>query len=1011
VDIKTKINKLITETGSLGVLNIDGENFVRVVVEGAGSSNTIVVSARLVGQSDFTVLKEITGSANEKVKVVTYEEIKIECTVFEATSSFVKVIASSFNEASGSAIEIDVPAGDKITEIETLSLISSDSTVIISGNNSSKTIDLKVNLNLDDVLEYDSLANFPVIGESKTLYVARDTEKIYRYSGSIYVEVSPSQVTSVNSQTGDVILTKSDIGLSNVDNTSDINKPISTLTQLALDSKEDLSNKSDNSLLGTSSTLYPTQKAVKEYTDNSVSTLASLKQDNLISGTNIKTVNGESLLGSGDLVLAGGAVDSVNGQTGIVVLTKSDIGLSNVDNTSDLNKPISTATQLALDGKYDASNPAGYITLAEVPSAAVTSVNAKTGDVILNKSDIGLSNVDNTSDADKPISNATQLALDAKQDTLVSSTNIKTINGESLLGSGNLTISGGSVNSVNGEVGDVVLDKADLGLSNVDNTSDADKPISTATQLALDDKYDIPTGTPLQYLKGDGTLGDVIPKSRTLVSDVFNNTGSSIPKMTVVYINGGQGDMPTIALAQANSENSSSKTFAITAQAIANMTLGQAVVSGALTGLNTTVFGAVEGSTLYLSPTFPGGITAIKPSAPNHIVSVGKLVRVHLNEGVIEVAIQNGYELEELHDVAISSVQDDQFLKYEQSSQLWVNHTLTKSDVGLSNVDNTSDLDKPISTATQTALDGYVKIDGNTVELAIGTTTDNNVSISRNGDVRLNLQSSTSLISGPEVVLNSTSTISLNANTIFTKKQITFYAANSTDPIQLNGFDIFDYVGQGNPNQTSSVYINSGSVTDSYITTNTLNVPSGEISINSGSVNQGLGSSGNVIIRTGDSQNSTSGNILLETGLAPSSTKGNVVISANEIQVNNSRITSLSNPVASSDASTKQYVDNSIASIYSNVTISALNIDWTLGTTFYKSINTNSTFTFSNVVPGKTITVVIFNSSASGITVTFPSVRSQANAFELVIASNRANVYVFTSVNGFVYASSIAEVN
>lgn len=57
----------------------------------------------------------------------------------------------------------------------------------------------------------------------------------------------------------------------------------------------------------------------------------------------------------------GGAVSSVNGQTGVVVLTKSDIGLDQVDNTSDLAKPISTATQAALDAKmtrtvYDTQN-------------------------------------------------------------------------------------------------------------------------------------------------------------------------------------------------------------------------------------------------------------------------------------------------------------------------------------------------------------------------------------------------------------------------------------------------------------------------------------------------------------------------------------------------------------------------------------------------------------------------------------------------------------------------------
>jgi hypothetical protein len=61
----------------------------------------------------------------------------------------------------------------------------------------------------------------------------------------------------------------------------------------------------------------------------------------------------------------GGAVSSVNGQTGAVVLVKGDIGLGNANNTSDANKPISTAVQTALDGKQDAGSnnsyfPAGF---------------------------------------------------------------------------------------------------------------------------------------------------------------------------------------------------------------------------------------------------------------------------------------------------------------------------------------------------------------------------------------------------------------------------------------------------------------------------------------------------------------------------------------------------------------------------------------------------------------------------------------------------------------------------
>jgi len=70
--------------------------------------------------------------------------------------------------------------------------------------------------------------------------------------------------------------------------------------------------------------------------------------------------------------------------------TKSEVGLANVDNTSDANKPISTATQTALNGKAASSH-------THTPA------------------EVGLGNVNNTSDAAKPISTATQTALDGKE--------------------------------------------------------------------------------------------------------------------------------------------------------------------------------------------------------------------------------------------------------------------------------------------------------------------------------------------------------------------------------------------------------------------------------------------------------------------------------------------------------------------------------------------------------------------------------------------------------------------
>ena len=115
--------------------------------------------------------------------------------------------------------------------------------------------------------------------------------------------------------------------------------------------------------------------------------------------------------------------------TGTVAgVSKAMVGLGNVDNTSDANKPISTATQTALDGKQplDADLTAiaaltattdNFMVAAASAWASRTPAQAKTS-LALVKGDVGLGNVDNTSDANKPVSTATQTALDGKANTL-----------------------------------------------------------------------------------------------------------------------------------------------------------------------------------------------------------------------------------------------------------------------------------------------------------------------------------------------------------------------------------------------------------------------------------------------------------------------------------------------------------------------------------------------------------------------------------------------------------------
>lgn len=102
---------------------------------------------------------------------------------------------------------------------------------------------------VDDVLEGDNLAAFPTTGERGKIYVALDTNKQYRWSGSAYVQITSGAVDSVNGKTGIVQLVKADIGLGNVDNTSDASKPISTATQNALNAKLDASAYTANDVL------------------------------------------------------------------------------------------------------------------------------------------------------------------------------------------------------------------------------------------------------------------------------------------------------------------------------------------------------------------------------------------------------------------------------------------------------------------------------------------------------------------------------------------------------------------------------------------------------------------------------------------------------------------------------------------------------------------------------------------------------------------------------------------
>jgi hypothetical protein len=236
---------------------------------------------------------------------------------------------------------------------------------------------------------------------------------------------------------------KTALALNNVDNTSDANKPVSSATQSALNAK----------------------------------------QDTLVSGTNIKTVNGTSVLGSGNIAISsavawGGVTGTLSNQTDLQTA---------LDGKVDENSAITGATKTKIT--YDAK---GLVTAgADATTADIASSTDKR--YVTDAQLVVVGNTSGTNTGDNATNSQYSGLAASKQDTLVSGTNIKTINSTSLLGSGNVAVeptitATTSADYYRGDKTFATLNKAAVGLGNVDNTSDANKPVSTATQTALDAK-------------------------------------------------------------------------------------------------------------------------------------------------------------------------------------------------------------------------------------------------------------------------------------------------------------------------------------------------------------------------------------------------------------------------------------------------------------------------------------------------------------------------------------------
>lgn len=184
--------------------------------------NTADTAKNVLSASKLTIARTINGVSFDGTANIT---------VADST----KVVANSAITA-GTSTKVTYDAKGLVTAGTSLSasdIPSLDASKITSGVINAARLPSYV----DDVIEGANLAAFPVTGETGKIYIALDTNKTYRWSGSAYVYITSGAVDSVAGKTGVVTLVKGDVGLGNVDNTSDIGKPISTAAQIAFDTK------------------------------------------------------------------------------------------------------------------------------------------------------------------------------------------------------------------------------------------------------------------------------------------------------------------------------------------------------------------------------------------------------------------------------------------------------------------------------------------------------------------------------------------------------------------------------------------------------------------------------------------------------------------------------------------------------------------------------------------------------------------------------------------------------
>lgn len=190
-----------------------------------------------------------------------------------------------------------------------------------------------------------------------------------------------------------------------------------------------------------------------------------------------------------------------------------------------------------------------------------------------------------------------------------------------------------------------------------------------------DSTYSGGVGT-MRWNLTDGTLdlgllgGNVtLQLGQESVQRVKHADNSGLVQGRVVYLVGSDGTNPTVRYARANTDLTSANTFGVMTEDATGGSKAFCTTFGLVRNINTN--NLTEGGLVWLSKDTAGAMTAVRPTAPNHGVEIGFCIRKHATQGVVFVTVQNGYELNELHDVYAPSPINNQGLLWKSANSRW----------------------------------------------------------------------------------------------------------------------------------------------------------------------------------------------------------------------------------------------------------------------------------------------------------------------------------------------------